>query len=460
MTLCRTNAAAYDEMTNSQLSTRSLIAVFRSASVFVFLPLLLVASTETARVQTERVLHSFCSMSDCADGAYPVSDLIQDANGNLYGTTTSGGGGLCPSYGCGTVFEITRSGVEAILYKFSGTPDGNGPRGGLVRDSNGNLYGTTQAGGNNGGACPSEGCGTVFELIKDGATYTEKVLFAFAGGTDGADPNGLVRDADGNLYGTTPGGGALDCASSAAGCGLVFKITPTGEEDVLYRFRGSADGASPMAPVVLDAKGNLYGTTAWGGRFGGVCTSYGCGTVFKVTPAGKEYVLYRFKGTADGESPMAPMILDAKGNLYGTTWTGGDVKNIRCTIQANGCGVVFELTEKGELAVLYTFTGDPVDGQAPRAGLVLDQQGNLFGTTSGGGPSNCGTVFKVTPTGVETVLHAFSGGPDGFSPQASLVLDANGHLYGTTIYGGAFGAGTVFKVVLGPRQLVVWGQPH
>ena len=122
--------------------------------------------------------------------------------------------------------------------------------------------------------------------------------------------------------------------------------------------------------------------------------------------------------------------------------------------------MVFELTEKGELAVLYTFTGDPVDGQAPHAGLVLDQQGNLFGTTSGGGPSNCGTVFKVTPTGVETVLHAFSGGPDGFSPLASLVLDANGHLYGTTIYGGAFGAGTVFKVVLGPRQLVVWGQPH
>ena len=222
----------------------------------------------------------------------------------------------------------------------------------------------------------------------------------------------------------------------------MFKVTPTGEEQVLYRFKGKSDGANPLASVVLDAQGNLYGTTAWGGRFGGVCTVYGCGTVFKVTPAGKEEVLYRFKGLADGRMPMGPVVLDAEGDLYGTTLTGGDAKNIQCDIDADGCGVVFECTPSGGMAVLYTFTGDAGDGQSPRAGLVLDKQGNLFGTTSGGGSSNDGTVFKVTPTGVETVLHSFNSGADGFSPRASLLLDANGSLYGTTLYGGAFGDGT------------------
>ncbi|MGA8442775.1 MAG: choice-of-anchor tandem repeat GloVer-containing protein [Candidatus Sulfotelmatobacter sp.] len=273
------------------------------------------------------------------------------------------------------------------------------------------------------------------------------MLYAFTGGIDGADPNGLVRDADGNLYGTTPGRGVSDCASSAADCGLVFKITPTGEEEVLYRFKGRADGANPMAPVVLDPQGNLYGTTAWAGRFGGVCTSYGCGTVFKVTPAGEEEVLYRFKGSTDGESPMAPVILDAKGNLYGTTSTGGDVSNIDCMIQGNGCGIVFELTEKGVLRTLYSFTGYPTDGQHPLAGVIRDKQGNLYGTTDGGGPSNDGTVFKITPSGEETVLNSFVKGSDGVNPHGSLILDAKGNLYGTALYGGAFGDGVLFKVI-------------
>jgi uncharacterized repeat protein (TIGR03803 family) len=441
----KTNAAPY----NFRLFRGTLIKTLRVALMFALLPALLIASTEMAHAQTETVLYSFCSLANCADGSEPLSNLISDANGNFYGTTAAGGevGGACASFGCGTVFEISKSGVATVLYNFSGIPDGEGPSGSLVGDSNGNLYGTTQAGGISGSACPSDGCGTVFELVKTGETYTEKVLYAFAGGTDGSDPSGIARDTDGNLYGTTPGGGAPDCASSPDGCGLVFKVAPTGNEEVFYRFKGKGNGANPTASVVLDAEGNLYGTADSGGRFGGICTSYGCGTVFKLSPGGKEDVLYRFRGLADGRGPIGPLVLDAEGNLYGVTSTGGDSKNIECSVQADGCGVVFELTEKAELTVLYTFTGYPADGQHPLAGLVSDKQGNLFGTTSGGGPSNDGTVFEVSPTGVETVLHNFSGGADGFNPRASLLLDAKGNLYGTTIYGGAYGDGTVFKVV-------------
>jgi uncharacterized repeat protein (TIGR03803 family) len=445
----KTNAAAHDAI-DFRLLRRALLAALCGALMFASLPALLVASTETSWAQTERVLYSFCSLANCADGSDPLSNLISDANSNLYGTTAAGGnvGGTCPSFGCGTVFEISKSGVETILYKFLGIPDGDGPSGSLVQDSNGNLYGTTVAGGSNGGVCPSDGCGTVFELVKTGATYTEKVVYAFAGGAGGASPtSGLVRDASGNLYGTTPGENVPDCASSALGCGLVFKVTSTGTEEVLYHFKGKGDGANPAASVVLDMQGNLYGTTSFGGRFGGICTSYGCGTVFKLTPTGKEGVLYRFRGLADGRDPIGSMLLDPKGNLYGTTWTGGDSKNIKCDIQADGCGVVFKWTPNGGMSVLYTFTGYSADGQHPLAGLVLDKQGNLFGTTSEGGPSNDGTVFKVTPTGMETVLHNFSGGADGFSPRANLFLGANGNIYGTTLYGGAFGAGTLFKIV-------------
>jgi len=452
MNSCRAKAApavTCHEIPEFRFLRGVLRTALLSASIFALLPALLVASPEGEEAKTESVLYSFCSMSNCADGSDPISNLISDANGHLYGTTAAGGnvGGACPSFGCGTVFEISRSGVATILYKFTGSPDGEGPSGRLIRDPAGNFYGTTQAGGNRGGSCASEGCGTVFELVKNGQTYTEKVLYAFAGDTDGAYPTfGLVRDADGDLYGTTPGQIPPDCASSAGGCGLVFEITPDGQEQVLYRFKGRGDGANPQSSLALDAHGNLYGTTAWGGRFRGVCRTFGCGTVFKLTPDGEEQVLYRFRGLADGRMPVGPVVLDAKGDLYGTTLTGGNSKNIYCDVQASGCGVVFEWTRSGGMAVLYTFTGYPVDGQNPRAGLVFDKPGNLFGTTSAGGPSNYGTVFELTPSGLETVLHSFRGN-DGSSPRAPLLLDVHGNLYGTTLYGGAFGAGTLFKVV-------------
>jgi uncharacterized repeat protein (TIGR03803 family) len=225
---------------------------------------LLFAHSHAALAQTEKVLYSFCAKSNCADGADPVGNLTPDGIGNFYGTTAAGGivGGLCQSFGCGTVFERTASGTLKILYNFSATPDGNNPMDGLVRDSKGNLYGTTAYGGNAGGVCGTDGCGTVFELVKSGATYTEKVLYAFTGGTDGANPgSGLVRDTRGNLYGTTLGGGGSGC-SSGSGCGTVFKISAAGNEEVLYSFAGNADGAMPSASLILDAAGNLYGTTA------------------------------------------------------------------------------------------------------------------------------------------------------------------------------------------------------
>jgi uncharacterized repeat protein (TIGR03803 family) len=449
----KTDANFCDRMINSRHFSvdrfvQRVIATLSGSLFLAFSAVLLFTPTQVALAQTESVLYSFCSMPNCADGSDPAGNLILSGTGNLYGTTAAGGmvGGLCQSFGCGTVFELTASGAAKILYNFSASPDGEDPVGGLVRDSKGDLYGTTSYGGRAGGVCGTSGCGTVFELIKTGGTYTEKVLYAFTGGTDGANPSsGLVRDTNGNLYGTTLGGGGSGC-SSGAGCGTVFKVNSTGNEEVLYSFTGGADGANPSASLILDATGNLYGTTANGGKFGGACTSWGCGTVFKVTPTGKEVVIYRFKGRADGQTPVAPLVRDGKGNLYGTTSTGGDVNNIDCAIQENGCGVVFELTAKGVLVTLYKFTGYPMDGQHPLAGLILDKQGNLYGTTEWGGPSNDGTAFKLSPSGVETVLHNFVGGADGLSPHGSLVLDTKGNLYGTTLYGGAFGDGVLFKV--------------
>jgi uncharacterized repeat protein (TIGR03803 family) len=407
------------------------------------------AAMQMSWAQTEKVLYSFCALQNCADGANPAANLVSDETGDLYGTTAIGGivGGLCESSGCGTVFERTASGKVKILHRFSGSPDGENPISGLIRDSEGNLYGTTALGGKSGRACGTYGCGTVFKLVKSGDTYTEKVVFAFAGGADGLLPSsGLVRDADGNLYGTTPQGGGSGC-TSGSGCGTVYKLTSVGDEEVIYRFTGGVDGATPSASLILDEQGYLYGTTAYGGNFGGPCTASGCGTVFEVEPSTKrEVVLYRFNG-ADGQIPMSPLIRDANGSLYGTTLTGGDVKNLSCDIQENGCGVVFELTRSGALVVRHSFTGYPADGQNPLAGLIRDEQGNLYGTTAWGGRSDVGTAFKVRPGGLETVLHSFIAGSDGSNPNGSLVLDSKGNLYGTALYGGAFGEGVLFEVI-------------
>lgn len=349
-----------------------------------------------------------------------------DAGGNLYGTTTLGG-----SHEQGTVFKVSGTGAERVLYNFANGTDGGEPFSGLVIDATGNLYGTTSTGGSSGGY------GTVFKMSKTGK---EKVLYSFRGGTDVEYPGArLVMDAAGNLYGTGGGG-------SFGYYGTVFKVSNTGKEKVLYSFRGGTDGQAP-SDLVLDTAGNLYGTTMFGGS--------GFGTVFKLSSTGKKTVLYRFTYGRDGAYPQAGVILDSEGNLYGTAFNGGD---FNCPQgQGSGCGTVFKLSATGHLTVLYTFPGNS-DGAFPAADLVLDRAGNLYGTTEGslyqGNCRGCGTVFKLDRTGKETVLHNFTGS-DGANPTAGVFRDAAGILYGTASEGGdancttgyGTGCGTVWMLI-------------
>jgi uncharacterized repeat protein (TIGR03803 family) len=368
------------------------------------------ATLQPAQAQTEKILHSF--NSNGTDGTRPLADLILDTKGNLYGTTSSGGSG-----DKGTVFKLTSSGSETILHNFdnNGT-DGVGPEAGLVRDTEGNLYGTTGTGG-------TYNEGTVFEVT---ATGTETILHSFdENGTDGAYPAAnLVRDAEGNLYATTVSGGIYTYY------GTVFELAQSGTETVLHSFGAGSDGSVPLVGLVRDTKGNLYGTTYEGG-------AYGLGTVFEVTSSGTETILHSFNNNGlDGYFPSAALVLDGKGNLYGTTHVGGTY----------GYGAVFELTPSGTETILHNFDNNGIDGYGPDGGLVMDTKGNLYGTTEYGGAYTFGTVFELTPSRTETVLHSFGSGSDGRNPVAGLVRDTQGNLYGTTEKGGTHGGGTVFEV--------------
>jgi uncharacterized repeat protein (TIGR03803 family) len=392
---------------------------------------------------TETVLYNFAAGSD---GAYPLAPLVRDTAGNFYGTTSSGG-----SYGLGTVFNLDMAGKETVLYSFAGTPDGAYPTAGLVRDAVGNLYGTTEAGGNPGCNFRSRnvGCGTVFEVDTSGR---ETVLYTFTGGSDGGNPAaGLTLDRAENLYGTTVGGGT---GNSGYGWGTVFKLNTSGNETVLYTFGGSPDGGTPYAGLISDANGNFYGTTSMGGANPGCGqASSGCGSVFKLDTTGSESVLYSFVGGTEGANPSAGLIRDAAGNLYGTTIGGG----------ASDFGAVFKLNKLGKETVLYSFKGMP-DGAYPAASLIRDNAGNLYGTTLEGGTGacsgyGCGTVFKIDTSGKETVLYVFcalSGCTDGDTPTAGMVLDSAGNFYGTTLYGGSYYKGTVFKLDTSGTETVLY----
>ena len=364
------------------------------------------------------------------------------------------------------------------LYEFHGPPDAKAADSILLLDDSGNLYGVSYGGGasyrgtafklsSSGketvlysfvagyGSSPDslirDAEGTLYGTTTYGGSYAqgavfkvdqkgnETVLYSFSGAEKsfGFNPNGVLRDEQGNLYGTTMfGGQAGGCFGG--GCGIVFKLDRAGKESVLYTFKGGTDGGYPSGPMVRDAAGNLYGETAYGGDLS-CFAPYGCGTVFKLDPDGKKTVLHRFSGTGgDGRGPWTGLAGGKDGNLYGATLEGGTGPN--CTSANNGCGTVFKVDKAGKETILHSFTGSGADFPPVYANLALDEKGNIYGTTPNGGNQNCGSgcgaIFMLDPAGKQTILYEFTGGTDGAGPGAGVTLDSAGTIYGTTSVGG------------------------
>jgi uncharacterized repeat protein (TIGR03803 family) len=468
-----------------------------------------------AQAVPEIVIHDFGYFPK---GAAPYGTLIRDAEGNLYGTAYQGGAAAE-----GAVFELDPSGHYTLLYSFTGGADGANPYAGLMRDSAGNLYGTTYQGG-------ASGHGVVYKLNPSGV---QTVLYTFTGAADGANPYaGVIADADGNLYGTASAGGS-------ANAGVVYKLDPSGNETVLHSFTGGADGGDPYAGVIADEQWNLYGTTRGGGKAL-------AGVLYKLDPSGRETVLHTF-GPPSGETPTAGVVRDPAGNLYGTATTviykldaaghysvlhflpygtTGGLASAGLARDAAGnlygtsdpaegpfpteapFGAVYRLEPTGRFTALYSFPGAPQAGNVatgPNPGVVLDSAGNiygatpyggiggmlyqldtagqettlyslpsahhgsfprsavtigpagdLFGTTAAGGAANAGVVYEMDSTGREKVLYSFTGGADGAYPQSGVVFDLAGNLYGTTEFGGPANAGLVFKLDTSGHETVLY----
>ena len=380
-----------------------------------------------AGASTTEVIYSFLGDED---GEYADTDLDIDRAGNLYGTTVLGG-----DFASGTVFQLSPvagSWVHTVVHSFTSGADGAQPYKGVTVDPAGNLYGTTVAGGS--GSCEG-GCGVAYKLANSGGTWTETVLHAFSGGSDGSGPGArLTIDKKGDLYGMAPTGGDY-------GSGTIYQLHQTSNGNwrfrVIHAFTGGADGSSGSAGRMVVRGGHLYGAATTGG-------TYGSGTVFELTPtsAGEWNfrVIYSFRGQPDGVFPYGGVLFDSAGNLNGTTYYGG----------ANDLGTVYQLTPtvSGEWTeqVLYSF-GGANDGNSSISNLVLDPAGNFYGTTSEGG-SGQGTIFQLTHRStrwVEQIVHQFSGPPDGGFPYTGMVPGLAGEFYGATVHGGASDDGAIYK---------------
>lgn len=406
-----------------------------AVAVLAVLFILGTGAAPVARAQNLSVLHHFTG----SDGSQPYARLIRDPAGNLFGTTVEGG-----QKGDGTVFELvydkaTKSYKQKVLASFSGS-NGEHPYGRLLRDSAGNLFGTTHMGG-------SKNFGIVFELVYNKATqgYQEKVLLNFDGKNGRYPYAGLIEDAKGNLYGTTDLGGPLKYGTVFE---LVKDASsPNGySEKLLHAFSFiHNDGAGPASDLIRDTSGDLYGTTAQGG-LGSACPA-GCGTVFELVPDAssstgyKEKILYEFK-RSDGQNPYASLVRNSKGDIFGTTEFGGAAGDGTVFELTPSTASPTGYTEK----VLHSFKGS--DGSRPVGHLILDASGNFYSTTYSGGSADKGVVFELIQSAGyhEKVLHSFAKKNDGQHPAAGLVRDSKGDLYGTTVGGGSKGKGTVFKL--------------
>jgi uncharacterized repeat protein (TIGR03803 family) len=348
------------------------------------------------------VLHQF---NIEGDPAFSEGSVVLDHNGNLFGTTTLPG----------AVFKIDRKGKESTFFNLNGGSVGEFPTGSLAVDAANNLYGIAAGG--------TGGSGVIYKLSPQGQ---ETILFAFQGGLHTTSPKepagGVLLDTNGNIFGAAQFGNKQTCQ---IGCGSIFLLDPAGSMHFLHQFTGGADGANPIGPLVQDALGNLYGVAQSGGDHS--CPESfedqgaGCGVVFKIARNLKFTVLHTFAGGADGAIPQGGLVIDSAGNLFGTAVQGGIAEN----------GTIYEIAKDGTYTVVHRFT--QAEGRNPNGGLVADTSGNLYGTAQLGGDQNLGTIFEFTADESVKVLHNFQGLEDGAVPLAGLFRDRAGHLFGTTV---------------------------